>query len=163
MNTREIYGKIFDITNNNMLENDMELEYSKEAFLFSTECPVGKCDVLDMIDLDNMSFMEATYAALFFRTADPGAYANWSKRKDMYTLDFRKRLINSIGGSQEYLEKGAVLKNNIYSNRAEANRPVSIGKTSDFSAANKAVNKLYRIYEKLPSPLKKLAKKLIGA
>ena len=163
MDTREIYGKIFDITNNNMLENDMELEYSKEAFLFSTECPVGKCDVLDMIDLDNMSFMEATYAALFFRTADPGAYANWSKRKDMYTLDFRKRLINSIGGSQEYLEKGAVLKNNIYSNRAEANRPVSIGKTSDFSAANKAVNKLYRIYKNLPSPQKKLAKKHIGA
>ena len=163
MDTREIYGKIFDITNNNMLENDMELEYSKEAFLFSTECPVGKCDVLDMIDLDNMSFMEATYAALFFRTADPGAYANWSKRKDMYTLDFIKSLINSIGCSQEYLEKGAVLKNNIYSNRAEANRPVSIGKTSDFSAANKAVNKLYRIYKKLPSPLKKLAKKLIGA
>ncbi len=72
MDTREIYGKIFDITNNNMLENDMELEYSKEAFLFSTECPVGKCDVLDMIELDNMSFMEATYAALFFRTADLG-------------------------------------------------------------------------------------------
>ncbi len=161
MDTREIYGKIYDITNNNMLENDMELEYSKDVFLFATECPVGECDVLDMCDLDNMSFLEAAYVALFFRTADPSAYVNWKKCEDMYASDFRRKLLSSLAGSREFLEKGAVLKNNVYSNKAESNRACVEGSTG-FSSANRAVNKLYRIYKKFPNPIKKLIKKILG-
>lgn len=161
MDTREIYGRIYDITSRNMIENDMELEYSKEAFLFATECPVGECDVLSMCELDNMSFLEAAYVALFFRTADPGAYINWNKFENMYTSDFRRKLLNHLAGSREFSEKGVALKNNIYSSKAELNR-VYAEESAGFASANKAVNKLYRIYKKFPSPIKKLIRKILG-
>ena len=161
MDTREIYSRIYDITSQNMLENDMELEYSRDVFLFATECPVGECDVLDMCDLDNMSFLEAAYVALFFRTADPSAYVSWKKHEDMYASDFRRKLLNSLAVSREFMDKSAILKNNIYSNKAELNRAYVQG-SAGFSSANKAVNKLYRIYKKFPNPIKKFIKKILG-
>ena len=119
-----------------------------------------------MKDMDNMSFIQLVYIAFFFRTCDPGAYKMWKGEEGTTEMEFRKKSITSLSRSGEFIEKGATLKNNIYSDAVEANRVVSIINASvqggTESPANKAVNKLYRVYKKFPKPIKSVIRKILG-
>lgn len=159
---QEVYSVLYDIAAENMAKNNMEFEYSKEAFLFATECKPGEADILQMSNLDNMSFIQALYIALFFRTCDTGALAIWQKNRMLTQNEFRKKAVNSLMRSQEFFDKGAVVINNLYSSGAEANREVVVVGTAGVTSANKALNKLYRFYKGLPTPIRNLIRKILG-
>lgn len=159
---QEVYSALYDIASANMAEKDMEFEYSKESFLFAIECKPGEADILQMTNLDNMSFIQALYIALFFRTCDAGALAIWQKSRMLSQNEFRTKAINSLMRSQEFCDKGAVVINNVYSSGLEANREIAAVGASGVTSANKALNKLYRFYKVLPTPLRNLIRKILG-
>jgi len=160
---KEIYARLYDIAASNLAEKDMEFEYSREVFLFATECKPGEADILKMNNLDNMSFIQALYVALFFRTCDSEALIQWQKRRILPQNEFRVKAVNSLIKSQEFLDKGTVIINNLYSYGAEANRElIDVTGIGTVTSANKALNKLYHFYKGLPAPLRNLIRKILG-
>lgn len=164
---QNVYGKLYDVANENLKNAGGEFEYSREAFIFSTQCIPGKADLLQMNDMDNMSFVQSLYLAFFFRTCDTGAYARWNGEKNIPKEEFRKKTVSGLSRSGEFFDKKVRLINNIYSGTAEANRAVTVSSvpaqpSGAESPAEKAINKLYRFYKKFPKPIRGLIRKILG-
>lgn len=164
--TQKVYGSLYDIASENMKNSGGDFEFSRDAFIFATQCVPGQAELLQMNDMDNMSFIQSAYVSFFYRTCDAEAYKRWNGEKGLPEAEFRKKCITSLSRSGEFIDKGVTLKNNMYSSTAEANRSVSVinapAQAGADSPVEKAVNKLYRFYKKFPKPIKNLIRKILG-
>ena len=48
--SKEIYSELFDIVADELKTNDKELKFSKESYIYMTECSPTAIDVLDLLD-----------------------------------------------------------------------------------------------------------------
>ena len=162
----EIYSKIFDIVETNMINScGKGFEYTKDAFIATVTSDVGEADIFRLSKLDNISFIQASYASFLFRTADEGALKKWRTRAEQEPNNIKEALVKSVLRSEEFAMKGALVKNNIYSSADFLSPKISIptAKSSELNGnTDKAINKLYRIYKKLPRPIRNIIRKFAG-
>lgn len=163
--SKEIYSRLYDIASKNLSESGGTFDYSCDVFLISTDCRPGEADILALKDLDNINYLQALYILFFYRTSDAEALKLWKEKANMSVDEFRRRAVQSLSKSQEFFDKRTELINNLYSSgEAKQAVPVYSGNTLVGSGqpAEICVNKLYRFYKKLPTPIRNLIRKIVG-
>lgn len=159
MNTSyEVYSSIYDITKKNLEASGNEMAFTKDTFLYSTRRDLKNIDAFDMTQYDNESLLQVLYVALFFRTPEENARINWGKLKEMPRNEFQKKCFQTLTSSQEYLNNGTILYNNIYSVPSLKVNTIATQST----ASSPYLEKLYRYYRNLPTPVKNMIKHLLG-
>lgn len=111
-----------------------------------------------MRGLNNPDFLEAAFLLLLERPVDPDTKAAWSRQFDLPQTQFQTAVLRSVLHSPEYAA-------HIFSRPlidcplplTDANMGVKVQ-----VAAQPMPERLLRMYQKMPKPMKKLAKKIAG-
>ena len=160
MNDQEMYAAIFDIVEERMQEAGMEFAIDKECCTALALQPPDCTDVLALsYEEDNVLFLKKAYLAMLSRNIDPGALEAWAERTDLPREEFQAMVISGLKGSEEFLQAGYRLENDLY-----ADESLFAGSPAGTGAGGVTLpEKLMKMYRKMPSPLKKAAKKILGA
>lgn len=155
---QKVYQDLYDITKNNIEKAGMDMAFSRDAFLYSTKRDLKYVNAFDMPQYDNQSLLQVLYIAFFFRTPEENARINWGKLNDMPPRDFQEKVFKTLSSSQEFIKNGTIICNNMY-----CSPDIKISAAiSTASNINPYINKLYNYYRKLPLPLKKIIKLIVG-
>lgn len=156
-----VYSKLYDIVAENMEQDQIEMEFTKEAYLFQALNVGNKVDLLKMIDMDNESFFETAYLCLLGRFPDEKAVESWrGKIKGLGKEEFQRILINTIMNSLEFKIKNVEVHNCIYG-----------AEKFNYSATNEhVVTKVkgkfylfaYKVYKRFPLGLRLVIRKMAG-
>ena len=93
------------------------------------------------------------------RPIDAGALETISKQANEPVQDFQSGVVSGLKGSDEFVMSRTILEHNLYTDNAPyAEAPV----TGRFSSVP-LPERLLRFYRKMPEPMKKAAKKILGA
>ncbi len=156
-----IYSKLFDIVENNMEKNNMEMEFTKEAFLFQAEKTGNKVDMAKMLHFNNKAFFEASYLGLLDRFPDEQAVKNWNDRvNNLPKEEFQRILTTSIINSLEFRLKNIEVYNCIY-----GMKKYETGVSKQHVSSNvkmKFYDIGYKYYKRLPIKIKMVIRKLAG-
>lgn len=154
----DVYEKIYDIVENNILDQGGDFTYTKAAFLFEANRECNELDFLKLLKLNNQEFFEAAYLGMLGRLPDDGAYKSWDHHiKNMASQAFQERLTKSILSSNEFKLKGIVIKNCIYAlNSVDNNIHGSVNsKIAIYSI-------LHKVYKKLPLKIRLIIRRILG-
>ena len=160
MNDQELYAEIFDIVEGRMRDAGMEFGIDRECCTALALQPPGCTDVLALsYEEDNALFLKKAYLAMLSRNIDPGALDAWADRMELPAEEFQAMVVNGLKGSEEFLQAGYRLRNDLY-----ADESLFTGAPAGAGAGGVTLpEKLMKMYRKMPSPLKKAAKKILGA
>lgn len=155
----DIYNSLIHIVEKNLQNVQKKLEFSPEAFLISVQ---SKPDIINMSlwsDLDPDIFLEVAYMHLLKRVPEKEVLNYWEKRKQSMTKTaYQSAVIESIINSEEYSIKKVVVSNNIYCDVKEKQRTIIVNTNSEI---NCYLEKLVKVYRRMPLFLRKLAKKIM--
>ena len=155
-----IYSKLYDIVETNMQENGLDMSFGKNAYLKTIELKPKDVNILNFIELCNEEFVQAAYISLLRRIPDKKAVEQWRMRDNDYSKsDFQKAVINSLMRSEEFLFKGVIVHNNIYSENV-IQQQIVVGETDEMP--NLYVIKLTKLYHKMPRFIKDFARFFIN-
>lgn len=158
LNEFEVYEKIYDIAEKNMERAGQKMIFTKDAFLFSTKRDLQYIDMLEVVDFDRAAFLECLYVGFFSRTPEETARNSWAELQNVSLQEYQKRVFQSLVSSQEFLKNGTIVCNNVYSLPT-----VRMGATAVQTVnSNPYVEKLLKIYRKIPAPLRTIIKKMLG-
>lgn len=153
-----VYGRLYEITKQNLENVGREMAFTKEAFLYSAKCDLRKVNAFDMVQYDNNTLLQVLYVAFFYRTPEEAARISWGKLKDMPANDFQKKAFQSLSSSQEYLRNGTIIYNNIFTSRTNKMGATSLQSIHTATYVEKAL--IY--YKKMPEIVKKAIKTILG-
>ena len=111
----DIYGKLYDISRLNMDRAGREMPLRKDVFIFFTQNKSGEMDLSLTENMDNESFLQAASLGMLLRIPDEKLYDNWSDKFGLPRFEFRKQVMRTFTGAQEFKNKGVIVYNNIYS------------------------------------------------
>lgn len=153
---KNIYEKIFDISNENMQKSGNSFVHPKSAFLCYAELDPHKVDLIELskVKADNPEFLDIAYINLLNRPVDPDAYQSWKKHFNMPEQQFRTLVIQRLVSSKEATVCHKRIYNNIF-----VRKKLSAKKDS---LKSKAMEKLLPIYRRLPEKIKAPIRKLAG-
>lgn len=86
----------------------------KLSAAYTLERDPFELDLLTLLPLDNMEFIETLYLTLFNRTLEEKARKAWEQKKDWPKERFQSTAVNALLASAEYRRIGVRVKNNIY-------------------------------------------------
>ncbi|MCD7964806.1 MAG: DUF4214 domain-containing protein, partial [Clostridiaceae bacterium] len=110
-------------------------------------------------DLNSDVFLETAYMHLLKRVPDKETLNYWKKRKQSMTKEsYQSAVIESIINSEEFAIKKVIVSNNIYCNVKEKQRTIIVNTDSEI---NGYVERLVKVYRRMPSFLRILAKKIL--
>lgn len=155
---RKLYGDLYDITQQNMKNAGNEIPFTKEAFLYSAKRDLQTVDMFDMLEFDKETFLQALYIGFLFRTPEEKARKDWENAKFVTVEDYQKHVFQSLSSSPEALKNNVVVTNNKY---AEPIMKMGLLQQAATVPKNKYVDKAYAYYKRLPTPIKKVLKKLL--
>lgn len=160
MNDQAMYAAIFDIVEGRMQEAGMTLHIDRACCTALALQPPNCTDVLALsYEEDNIVFLKKAYLSMLSRNIDPGALEAWTERADLPREEFQAMVISGLKGSEEFLQAGYRLENNLYADGSlYAGAPAGAG-----AGGVTLPEKLMKMYRKMPSPLKKAARKILGA
>ena len=151
-----VYSKLYDIVETNMQENGLDMLFGKSVYLKTIELKPKDVDILNFIELCNEEFVQAAYIGLLRRIPDKKSIEQWRNRFNDYSKrDFQKKVINSLMSSEEFIFKGVIVKNDIYSERV-IQQQIVVGETDEMP--NVYVIKLTKLYNKMPQVIKDFAR-----
>lgn len=153
----DIYDKLYEETQHNLTAAGKEMEFTKDAFLKSTTIKSGMVNLLKLRSLDNQSFYQAAYVALFYRIPDASATSKWKNECHLDNEEFQKKLVHSLLNSEEYLSKKVKVYNNIYSPCHIQQKNYNYTKPKKL---NYFIEHIYPIYVRMPNTFKKMMKKI---
>lgn len=166
MNTT--YGALYDIVEQRLKNTDRDMPCSRQAFLFAADMGPGECDGMRMMDMGNEEFFQAVYLGLFNRLPDQSAKLVWKEELATSPDKFREALFDTLLCSPEAVTKGSCLINNqlvpVKYRELTALNEFILRKgagQADFSAKEGWKDRLYKLYIKLPLPLRKLIRKIL--
>lgn len=153
---KNIYEKIFDISNENMQKSGNRFAHPKSAFLCYAELDPHKVDLIELskVEADNSEFLDIAYINLLNRPVDPDAYQSWKKHFNMPEWQFRTLVIQRLVSSKEATVCHKRIYNNIF-----VRKKLSAKKDS---LKSKAMEKLLQVYRRLPEKIKAPIRKLAG-
>ncbi len=155
-----VYSKLYDIVETNMRENGLDMSFGKNAYLKTIELKPKDVDILNFIELCNEEFIQAAYIGLLRRIPDKKAVEQWRMRSnELSERDFQKAVINSLMKSEEFLFKGVIVHNNIYSENV-IQQQIVVDETDEMP--NLYVIKLTKLYHKMPRFIKDFARFFIN-
>ena len=160
MTDKELYAALYDLVETRMQADGKTLGIDRACCIDLAECPPGRADALALsYETDNIVFLKKAYLALLRRPIDDGALESISKQADAPAHDFQSGVLSGLKGSEEFLMSRCVLEHDLYAdNTPYTEAPVS-GRFSSVSLPER----LLRFYRKMPAPMKKAAKKILGA
>lgn len=160
MNDQEMYAAIFDIVEGRMQDAGMEFPIDRECCAGLALQPPGSTDVLALsYEQDNVLFLKKAYITMLSRNIDPGSLEAWKDRTALPREEFQAMVVNGLKASEEFLQAGYRLENDLY-----ADESLFAGSPAGSGAGGVTLpEKLMKMYRKMPSPLKKAAKKILGA
>lgn len=168
MSTQDLvtYQTLYRIAEENMKRSGKSMDFTENAFLQGVRNKRGEADLLELVNLDNPSFIQSCYVSFFYRIPDEGAAKRWEREYGLSNQEFQKKVVKSLTNSQEFLDKKVVLKNNIYSDNHTVNYIVNCNITvqdnTNMLETNQAMNRLYGYYKKLPKFLKTIIRRIAG-
>ena len=117
-------------------------------------------DISELAEIkDNSIFLETAYRILLQRNIDENARKSWENRLELPAPEFQKLVTRSIIRSAEFANTKIKVKNNIYSEKNSFGGNIDgIRKASSVTMPEKLMN----MYRKMPAPMKKAAKKIMG-
>ena len=153
---KNIYDKIFNITEENMRKSGEKFTHPKSAFLCYTEFDPHKVDLIELfkIKASNPEFLDIAYINLLNRPVDPEAYQSWKKNFNMPEKQFRRLVIKRLVTTKE----ASVSHKRIYNNIFVKNK----SKSQKDTFRSRAMQKLMPVYKKLPESIKAPIRKLAG-
>ena len=140
-----VYGKLFDIAAGNMESAGKEMEIDRDAFLAVVHMDPHRADMLRFAGLTKKGFLQAAFTAI----------QGWSDQMGLEDLMFRRKLTESIRRSEEGIMKQVSIVHNLYSD-GETERVHTMVVTG-----YEKLDRLYKIYGKMPGWMKRLAKKIM--
>ncbi len=160
MENKNIYSDIFDIVSGNMKNEGKEFSFSRECYLCNASADPVNTDILALSEIkDNRRFLEIAYSMLLKRGVDDNAVKCWEGRFGLPSRDFQKLVIRSILKSAEYQASHVRALNNIYSENVSYGTDISgVRRNSSVTMPEKIMS----VYRRMPEPLKKAARKMMG-
>ena len=155
-----IYKQLYDITSKNFDGRYGTLQGSKGAFIASVNLEPHRTDLSVLADVPIDDFLEASYFSVLRRFPDATAAEIWKqKRPTMSEETYKEKVVFSLINSRERSIRGVTVYNNIFSQVQKQNGIVA--NTVVAQPAYPGLNRLYKIYYKLPKWLKSLVKALL--
>lgn len=153
---KNIYEKIFDISNDNMQKSGNSFVHSKSAFMCYAELDPHKVDLIELfkVKMSNPEFLDIAYINLLNRPVDPEAYQSWKKHFNMPEQQFRRLVIKRLATSKEANVCHKRIYNNIFVK--QKNKP------QKDTLRSKAMQKLMPVYKKLPESIKAPIRRIVG-
>ncbi len=160
MTDKELYAAIYDMVETRLQDNGRTLGIEKALCVDFAQCPPGHADVLALSqEPDGILFLKKAYQAMLQRPIDDDALETISKQADQPVQDYQSGIVSGLKGSAEFVMSRTILENNPYAeNTPYAEAPV----TGRFSSVT-LPERLLKLYRKMPAPMKKAAKKILGA
>ena len=160
MTDKDMYAAIYDIVAEQMQAAGGELAFDKASCADLALQAPDRTDVLELsYEEDNLQFLKKAYLTMLARQIDPGALEAWSERAALPREEFQASVVTALKGSDEFFLAQYRLENNLYADHSlYAGTPVGAG-----ASRITLPEKLMRMYRKMPTPLKKAAKKILGA
>ena len=166
MNTT--YEALYDIVEQRLQDTGRSMPCSRQAFLFAADMKPGECDGMQMTTMENEEFFQAVYLGLFNRLPDQSAKLVWKAEMATTTDKFRETLFDTLLCSPEAVTKGSCLVNNqlvpVKQRELTALNGFILGKSGGQGAASAKEgwkDRLYKLYIKVPLPLRKLIRKIL--
>ena len=153
MDESKVYSQLYDIAEANLQKAGKEMQFTKKSLLHSVTRELKYIDAFEFVDDDRDTFLQSLYIALLFRTPEKAARDRWREVKGLTERQVQSKIFTSLISSQEFLEKGAVVCNNFYSDSA--------AKVQIVMQSNRYMDKLYGYYRKMPGFIKKIVKKIL--
>ena len=160
MDNMNIYTDIYDIVSKNMENAGGKFQMSEICYgKIASSNPVY-VDISELAEItDNEIFLETAYRILLQRNIDDNAKKSWEERINLPAPEFQKLVTRSILRSAEFANTRIKVKNNIYSEKNAFGGSIEgIKKASAVTMPEKLMN----MYRKMPAPMKKAAKKIMG-
>lgn len=156
MDCCEVYGKLYDIVEQNMEAAGGRLEYRKETLL----CDVGSdpqvIDVSRFLELGNGAFMQAIHVAALKRLPDEATVSFWQQRYDEPKEQFQEEVLHSIENSSVVAINQIKIINNPY---FEQKKGIKYHLLSHlYGLTDKS--SLREFGKKLPQPLQKIIRRI---
>lgn len=154
-----VYENLYKITKKNMEHAGKELGFTVSPFLASVRHSPNQADILSWSHYDPEAFLQIAYMNLLKRTPEPEAIGQWKKQEHKPREVYQKMVISAITGSEEFAAKGVSVCNNIYSDGQLANHVIIADSGSYYNAT---IQKLLKLYWKLPSVVRRIIKKMVS-
>ena len=160
MNDMNIYADIYNIVNENMQNAGEAFRTPEICFEKITSSDPVTADISELAEIsDNSDFLLTAYRILLQRNIDDNARKSWEERMNLPSPEFQKLVVRSILRSAEFANTRIKVKNNIYSEKnAFGGNIEGIRKASSVTMPEKLMN----MYRKMPAPVKRAAKKIMG-
>ena len=157
MKEHQVYAAIYDQVAHTLAASGQQLPYTKEAFLHTTEDDPDSVDILELSrQKDNAQFLKEAYSRILKRTIDESALQAWESSLVLPPEEFQAMVVHTIVSSEEFHAARVRIYNNIY--------PLHTAFTGAPPAGSPVTmpEKLMRLYRKMPAPMKKAARKMMG-
>lgn len=151
----EVYNKLFQISENNMINSGNEVNISKEAFLAVVGEPALMTNIVKIWKLPKLAYLQALYALALRRLPDEGM-VEICKIDTQSDNEYKREITESVRHSQEFREKQARIYNNVFS--THKNLPT----VTTYFVEYPLLNKIYVMYRKIPQKYRRRVRKAFG-
>lgn len=152
---RNVYENVYERAKAYMMDEKVEIPFSKTVFLKSLGFIANEVDMKDWNMLGEVDFIFISYLQLLGRFPLESDVNYW-----ISISDFRRRLIDTIINSFEFQLRGITIKNNPYPQNKRKNliRNRLFGETKE-----ELRSKWYfKIFTRLPNGMKKILRNIVG-
>lgn len=146
---------IYKIADARMQAAGEKMPCSENVFAVTAAAAPDAVQYAELAALENPDFLAAAYLRLLGRPVDPEAGKVWQSSLDLPQLEFQTQVLKTIVRSPEYQK----IRIPLYG----CPLPLSDEQQGNLLISAQAMpERLVRIYQKMPLPLRKLAKKIAG-
>lgn len=150
----KVYASLFDVAETNLKESGETPIIKKTAFLSRVQSNQQSADLLLLEKLDREAFVQGVYAIALDRFIDEDRRLFW-KENELDTETFQKTVVKLILESVEKKNNNIVVCNNIFDTCEKMEAHVIV------QSGHLGLDRLLRIYAKLPNCLKSVVKKIL--
>lgn len=146
---------LYHLAAERMRAADCEMPCSEDVFAVLTAAAPDGIRYAELEQLENADFLEAAYLLLLERPIDEAARKSWQEQLGLPADDFRTRVLKTILRSAEYQLHRVPL--------CGCPLPLAEDQGQNLLISAQALpERLVRMYQKMPRPMQKLAKKIAG-
>lgn len=174
--TNTVYENLYDIVEQRLKEYDGKMLCRKDVYLFSLDNEPGICDGEKLSTLAaNEDFFQGAFLSLLNRLPDEAVTKDWeSNIKSKKSKVFQAKLMNTLLASPEaFIKSSALINDTIMSPRMRP-QPVleqlirttdpvqpEAGESQPEPARLGVKDRLYKVYQKFPAPVRKVAHRIV--
>lgn len=153
---QNIYGRLYDIVQENMEAAGRKFPYAKETFLCEAGGHPQEIDVSRFLELPNPVFLQAVHVAVLKRLPEEKTEAFWEQRYEEPGRQFQEEVLRSVGNASAAAIHHIRLVRNPYFEHKKGIKYYCMGIL--YGLTDKSF--LREFGKKLPMPVQKLIRKV---